>query len=115
MNFLSTRGKDILQRKPGSLFTFVVLPPTLVSRPVPLTTLSLRLHYRLSSDAGNEPAACHFRSFPLLRDRAVFPDDRFAQFVRGHIEDADGGGDDDLVLYFHTQEAGIQCGALRPP
>ena len=29
---------------------------------------------------------------------------------RGHIEDADGDGDLDLVLHFRTQETGIQCG-----
>lgn len=28
----------------------------------------------------------------------------------GHIEDADGDGDLDLVLHFKTQEGGIQCG-----
>ena len=27
----------------------------------------------------------------------------------GHIEDADGDGDDDLVLHFRTQDTGIQC------
>jgi hypothetical protein len=30
---------------------------------------------------------------------------------RGHIEDADGDGDLDLVLHFRTQSAGITCGA----
>lgn len=29
---------------------------------------------------------------------------------RGHIEDADGDGDLDMVLHFNTQETGIQCG-----
>ena len=29
---------------------------------------------------------------------------------KGHIEDADGDGNDDLVLHFNTQETGIQCG-----
>jgi hypothetical protein len=29
---------------------------------------------------------------------------------RGHIEDVDGDGDNDLVLHFNTQETGIQCG-----
>jgi hypothetical protein len=29
---------------------------------------------------------------------------------RGHIEDANGDGDDDLMLHFRTQETGIQCG-----
>ena len=29
---------------------------------------------------------------------------------RGHIEDVDGDGDDDLVLHFRTQDTGIQCG-----
>jgi hypothetical protein len=29
---------------------------------------------------------------------------------RGHIEDADGDGDDDLVLHFNTQATGIRCG-----
>jgi len=29
---------------------------------------------------------------------------------RGHIEDVDGDGDDDLVLHFRIQETGIQCG-----
>jgi hypothetical protein len=29
---------------------------------------------------------------------------------RGHIEDVDGDGDDDVVLHFRTQETGIQCG-----
>ena len=29
---------------------------------------------------------------------------------RGHIEDADGDGDLDLVLHFRTRETGIQCG-----
>lgn len=29
---------------------------------------------------------------------------------RGHLEDADGDGDLDLVLHFRTQETGIQCG-----
>jgi hypothetical protein len=29
---------------------------------------------------------------------------------RGHIEDVDGDGDDDMVLHFLTQETGIQCG-----
>lgn len=30
--------------------------------------------------------------------------------AEGHIEDADGDGDDDLVLHFRTQETGIRCG-----
>lgn len=30
---------------------------------------------------------------------------------QGHIEDADGDGDLDLVLHFRTQDTGIQCGA----
>lgn len=29
---------------------------------------------------------------------------------QGHIEDADGDGDLDLVLHFNTQDTGIQCG-----
>jgi hypothetical protein len=29
---------------------------------------------------------------------------------KGHIKDADGDGNDDLVLHFNTQETGIQCG-----
>jgi len=29
---------------------------------------------------------------------------------RGHLEDADGDGDLDLVLHFRTRETGIQCG-----
>lgn len=29
---------------------------------------------------------------------------------KGHIEDADGDGDLDMVLHFKTQETGIQCG-----
>lgn len=29
---------------------------------------------------------------------------------RGHVEDVDGDGVDDLVLHFRTQETGIQCG-----
>jgi hypothetical protein len=29
---------------------------------------------------------------------------------RGHIEDADGDGDFDLVLHFRTQDTGIVCG-----
>ena len=29
---------------------------------------------------------------------------------RGHIEDVDGDGDDDMVLHFNTQDTGIQCG-----
>jgi len=29
---------------------------------------------------------------------------------KGHIEDADGDGDLDLVLHFKTQQSGIQCG-----
>ncbi len=29
---------------------------------------------------------------------------------RGHIEDADGDGDNDLVLHFRTQATGVQCG-----
>ncbi|MEE8160884.1 MAG: hypothetical protein V3T61_04530 [Acidobacteriota bacterium] len=28
----------------------------------------------------------------------------------GHLEDADGDGDLDLVLHFRTQETGVQCG-----
>jgi hypothetical protein len=32
---------------------------------------------------------------------------------RGHIEDVDGDGDDDLVLHFKTQETGIQCGDIE--
>ncbi len=28
---------------------------------------------------------------------------------KGHIEDVDGDGDDDLLLHFNTQETGIQC------
>jgi hypothetical protein len=30
--------------------------------------------------------------------------------LKGHVEDADGDGDDDLVLHFDTQATGIQCG-----
>lgn len=30
---------------------------------------------------------------------------------RGHIEDVDGDGDDDLLLHFSTQDAAIPCGA----
>jgi hypothetical protein len=29
---------------------------------------------------------------------------------RGHIEDVDGDGDDDMLLHFRTEETGIQCG-----
>ena len=29
---------------------------------------------------------------------------------KGHIEDVDGDGDDDLLLHFNTQDTGIQCG-----
>lgn len=29
---------------------------------------------------------------------------------RGHIEDIDGDGDDDMLLHFRTEETGIQCG-----
>ena len=31
---------------------------------------------------------------------------------RGHLEDADGDGDLDLVLHFPTQDTGIMCGAV---
>ena len=31
---------------------------------------------------------------------------------RGHLEDADGDGDLDLVLHFPTQDTGIVCGAI---
>jgi streptogramin lyase len=31
---------------------------------------------------------------------------------RGHLEDADGDGDLDLVLHFPTQDTGIMCGAI---
>ncbi len=30
---------------------------------------------------------------------------------KGHMEDVDGDGDRDLVLHFHMQETGIECGA----
>lgn len=32
---------------------------------------------------------------------------------RGHIEDADGDGDMDMVLHFKTEETGIQCGDVE--
>lgn len=32
---------------------------------------------------------------------------------KGHIEDADGDGDMDMVLHFKTQETGIQCGETQ--
>jgi len=38
------------------------------------------------------------------------PDGAMEAHGRGHIEDADGDGDDDLVLHFRTQATGIQCG-----
>lgn len=38
------------------------------------------------------------------------PDGASEAHGKGHIEDADGDGDLDLVLHFKTQEAGIQCG-----
>jgi len=31
---------------------------------------------------------------------------------KGHVEDADGDGDKDMVLHFKTQETGIQCGQV---
>jgi hypothetical protein len=38
------------------------------------------------------------------------PNDAPESHARGHIEDVDGDGDDDLVLHFRTQDTGIQCG-----
>jgi hypothetical protein len=38
------------------------------------------------------------------------PDGAIEAHRRGHIEDVDGDGDDDLVLHFNTRDAGIQCG-----
>jgi sugar lactone lactonase YvrE len=38
------------------------------------------------------------------------PDGATESHGRGHIEDVDGDGDDDLVLHFRTQDTGIQCG-----
>jgi hypothetical protein len=38
------------------------------------------------------------------------PDGAVEAHARGHIQDADGDGDDDIVLHFRTQETGIQCG-----
>jgi hypothetical protein len=32
---------------------------------------------------------------------------------KGHIEDADGDGDLDMVLHFNTKETGIQCGDTK--
>ncbi len=38
------------------------------------------------------------------------PDGATEAHGNGHIEDADGDGDLDLVLHFKTQDTGIQCG-----
>lgn len=38
------------------------------------------------------------------------PDGATESHGRGHIEDVDGDGDQDLVLHFRTQDTGIQCG-----
>ena len=37
------------------------------------------------------------------------PDGAVEAHGQGHVEDADGDGDDDLVLHFNTQDTGIQC------
>jgi hypothetical protein len=41
---------------------------------------------------------------------AFGPNGALAAKGKGHIQDADGDGDDDLVLHFRTQETGLQCG-----
>jgi hypothetical protein len=38
------------------------------------------------------------------------PDGAADTHGRGHVEDVDGDGDPDLVLYFKTQQTGILCG-----
>ncbi len=38
------------------------------------------------------------------------PDGATEAHGKGHIEDVDGDGNDDLVLHFRTQETGIACG-----
>jgi hypothetical protein len=38
------------------------------------------------------------------------PDGTIEAHGKGHIEDVDGDGNDDLVLHFRTQETGIACG-----
>ncbi len=41
------------------------------------------------------------------------PNNALESHGRGHVEDADGDGDLDMVLHFKTQETGIQCGATE--
>ena len=38
------------------------------------------------------------------------PNDAVETHGKGHIEDVDGDGDDDMVFHFRTQDTGIQCG-----
>ena len=38
------------------------------------------------------------------------PDGAFESHGRAHVEDVDLDGDIDIVLHFHTQDTGIQCG-----
>jgi hypothetical protein len=48
-----------------------------------------------------------------LASLAFGPDGAAEAHGRGHIEDVDGDGDDDLVLHFRTRETGIACGDLQ--
>lgn len=40
------------------------------------------------------------------------PDDAMERHGRGHLQDADGDGDRDLMLHFSTQDTGIVCGDI---
>ena len=103
-------GFDVLASATGAQFTTTSIIPVTVD-----------IH------PGSEPNSINPRSRGVITVAILTTDDFDATTVdplsvafgpngarethnRGHIEDVDGDGDDDMVLHFRTLDTGIQCG-----